>query len=975
MKIPRISSSLALVAIVSATAHAQHAQVSAVAVDPTQSNMVWVCNRDNDSVSRIDVSTGNVIEIPVGVKPRSLAFSHDGALVFVANQRGNIPTGANIVLGFPANPEPGTVSVIDVAGLAVQSTITDVGVEAYGVAVAPSGLWFAVSGFRSGTIKFYDVATQTLQATHQFERNLNFLSSGTIADHDSNRDGVADLGDPRGFTIDQSSTRMYVTHNKSSYISVLDVSLATGLPTGAVLVTKINVDEYPFDTFFNTTKVTTVESQGKPRFLEDIAVSPDGTRALVPHLLHNVNHDVGHDFGGAIAGDFANRVYPALTVIDLANGSYGNPGDNSNRLHHQLSDDPDPALYTPYGNPGTTSFGDKIILGGVGAPVLGAGQTIVVSGLQPGDTAILYLGTAEASLPFLGGILLLQPRRALNITTGHATLGIPDFALYHDLTAHAQVLVNVGGLDAEFVLSNGLHLHLDQAGPGLNKMGHRAGHPSKVLYNAAGDNVVMLNRGSEDLFLYSVNGSDMTLRSVFPPRLDHVERTALDTTTAMGDMPLGMAMVADLTTVNDDSLLYIVNEATHSLTSLRVDWTGGTIHEERGQINTLTGPDNFSVSERIGQELFEDASRAQTAGNFNNSCASCHFEGGADANVWQRGAGPRSTMPVYGGTLGTGLILWKGVRLNLGETGPMFGGENGGTGILTDAEQQGLVDYHETIPFPLNPNLEAGMVLSAQAAMGRDLFFGTNDCGLNCNPTLRHAGCAACHAEVELNPALHPGPRFYTLDFVDPMLTGGENLQAFDPDCFSLRENIVAINIRNVNTIAVTAATDPIPDRNLDGYIDYETYGIMNEDTDDDFKRDDNNSYLCDCTVGVPNCDSDGHRIFRRPGNLFVIPTKAGVFATAPYFHDHAAYSLRSLVHPDSQTVDVNFGFDAIYGSAAWGGQPPYPGLNKIFNEEHDIFGHEDITGISDVQINLQSGSLNQKLIDMEAILSFIQSL
>ena len=53
--------------------------------------------------------------------------------------------------------------------------------------------------------------------------------------------------------------------------------------------------------------------------------------------------------------------------------------------------------------------------------------------------------------------------------------------------------------------------------------------------------------------------------------------------------------------------------------------------------------------------------------------------------MWQRPAGPRTTMPVYGGSLATGLILWKGVRLNMGETGPMFGGENGGTGVLNDS--------------------------------------------------------------------------------------------------------------------------------------------------------------------------------------------------------------------------------------------------------------------------------------------------
>lgn len=215
-------------------------------------------------------------------------------------------------------------------------------------------------------------------------------------------------------------------------------------------------------------------------------------------------------------------------------------------------------------------------------------------------------------------------------------------------------------------------------------------------------------------------------------------------------------------------------------------------------------------------------------------------------------------MPMYGGTLGTGLILWKGVRLNNGETGPMFGGENGGTGVLTNAEQQGLVDYHEILPFPLNPNLDpvTGQY-SAQAALGKDLYFGTNTTGLN--PTGRNAGCVACHPDAETNPFANPGPRFYTADFIDPTLTHGEMLASLDPDCVTLRENFVTINMRNVNSGAnVDVDGDSIPDtdRNFDGFDDRETYAVMNRDKDDPFLRDDHNSWLCPCDPQIdPNCD------------------------------------------------------------------------------------------------------------------------
>ena len=35
---------------------AQHSQVSSVVVDPLSENVVWIANRDNDSISRVDYS-------------------------------------------------------------------------------------------------------------------------------------------------------------------------------------------------------------------------------------------------------------------------------------------------------------------------------------------------------------------------------------------------------------------------------------------------------------------------------------------------------------------------------------------------------------------------------------------------------------------------------------------------------------------------------------------------------------------------------------------------------------------------------------------------------------------------------------------------------------------------------------------------------------------------------------------------------
>lgn len=948
-------------ALPAAPASSQHARVTSVAANPGLPSEIWACNRANDSVSVVDASSGAVTEVPVGVWPRSIAFSADGSTAFVANQRGNVPVTTHFVTPFTGSELRGTISVVDVASRTVTQTLTQVGTEPYGLAVAPSGAWFAVTGFQSGTVKFYDTtAPYALLATFQYDHTLNHIGGGkTVLDVDSNGDFLADLAEPRAFVIRSDNLRMYVTHSVTGFVSVLDLTLdGNGKVSAAALSEKIDLNTYPFHPIFNPQPVQDLQSQGVPRFLDDIALSPDGTRAIVPHLLHNVNHDVNHDFGPMLAGDFANRVYPALSIVDAVANSYAGPGDASGRLHHELGDTPTPAEHIPYGGQGIQHAGGILTLGGLGSPLLGGTADYVIAGTQAGDMHWLAYSDVPLQIP-VGpfGTVLNDFTYTFFAGGPSASLPVPNNPLLDGLSFYFQGVV-FDSANAPIGLTNGVETVLGTEGFGPNKMGYRAGHPGRVLFNAAGDRALLLNRGSEDLFLYEVAGSDFELMTVFPPRHGFVPRAPLDLSTPLGDLPLGMALVEDPSTTNDDALLYVINETSRSLSRLRVDWVTGAISQEAPQVATVQGPDAMTLSQQLGQELFEDASRPQTAGNFNNSCASCHFEGGADGNVWQRPAGPRSTMPVYGGSLLTGLILWKGVRLNMGETGPMFGGENGGTGLMSDSEQQALIDYHNIVPVPLNPNLDPVTgAYSTLAAEGKDLFFGTNDSGLN--PSGRDAGCAACHPDQDL----FGDPRGYTADFLNPLLTSGENLGSLDPNCFSLRPNIVAANIRNVNS-GVNIDFDPnsmmLYDRNNDGIADEETYVPMNADADDDFTRDDTNSYMCP-DPGGPG----GLRLFARPAEDFSIPTKLGVFSTGPYFHDHSVSSLRILLDPAAQQTDP------VYGDAG------FPGLNKFLNEFHDVRGDGSVVpNSSKVQLTLMTASSTNTIEDdIEALLAYIESL
>jgi hypothetical protein len=138
----------------------------------------------------------------------------------------------------------------------------------------------------------------------------------------------------------------------------------------------------------------------------------------------------------------------------------------------------------------------------------------------------------------------------------------------------------------------------------------------------------------------------------------------------------------------------------------------------------------------------------------------------------------------------------------------------------------------------------------------------------------------------------------------------------------------------------------------------------MNWDGTSDFTRDDPNSYQCPSDPNDPNSPP---KVFMRDMRNFSIPTKLGVFSTGPYFHDHSAQTLRAIVDPEVQE------FSRKYGSPAFSSQAPYPGLQKFYNEFHDIRGHEQFVPLaSKVQLNLQSTDVQA---DIDAILAYIQSL
>ena len=113
------------------------------------------------------------------------------------------------------------------------------------------------------------------------------------------------------------------------------------------------------------------------------------------------------------------------------------------------------------------------------------------------------------------------------------------------------------------------------------------------------------------------------------------------------------------------------------------------------------------------------------------ACASCHFDGGFDAQTWLgTEGGPRNTTILRG--IGDTLPLhWSADRPDVQSFRKTFTGLMAGTG-LTEPELDALADFLNGLPPLPSPLRRANGALTASAIEGAGLF--------------RAAGCAVCHS-------------------------------------------------------------------------------------------------------------------------------------------------------------------------------------------------------------------------------------
>ena len=118
---------------------------------------------------------------------------------------------------------------------------------------------------------------------------------------------------PRGLTLTRNG-RLLVSHSLTGKVSIYQPE-ADSLK----LIRLISLHE--------TQDEDEKLSQGKPRLLDDIAITPDGSKAWLPHLLWNFDHPF----------QFQSTIFPTVSIIDLTPGKEEELKDLRKHLFKQIN--------------------------------------------------------------------------------------------------------------------------------------------------------------------------------------------------------------------------------------------------------------------------------------------------------------------------------------------------------------------------------------------------------------------------------------------------------------------------------------------------------------------------------------------------------------------------------------------------------------------------------------------------------------
>ena len=121
------------------------------------------------------------------------------------------------------------------------------------------------------------------------------------------------LETPRGLALTDDG-RLLVSHAMTGQISIWNTNTPTPQQINTItLQTQQHKDEFV--------------SQGEPRLLDDIAISPDGTQAWLPHVLWNFDHPF----------QFQSTIFPAVSILSLTPGEEREEVELRKQLFKQIN--------------------------------------------------------------------------------------------------------------------------------------------------------------------------------------------------------------------------------------------------------------------------------------------------------------------------------------------------------------------------------------------------------------------------------------------------------------------------------------------------------------------------------------------------------------------------------------------------------------------------------------------------------------
>lgn len=145
----------------------------------------------------------------------------------------------------------------------------------YGVIFDPKRNWFWVSLFEAARLQAYDLDGKL---------KLDLATAET----------------PRGLALTDDD-RLLLTHAMTGQLAIYDLGTLKDRADNATLANPKLI------TLAETHSDTPSDSQGLPRLLDGIALSPDGSEAWLPHVLWSFDHPF----------QFQSTVFPAVSIIDL----------------------------------------------------------------------------------------------------------------------------------------------------------------------------------------------------------------------------------------------------------------------------------------------------------------------------------------------------------------------------------------------------------------------------------------------------------------------------------------------------------------------------------------------------------------------------------------------------------------------------------------------------------------------------------